>query len=139
MSSPTVGLSHPTKSMTPNEFLEYINYFSSQKYDDYYTDDIILSLPSLPDLVGKQAIKEFFAHQNKFLHETVRVIKMLSEGDGLMAHVVSDFYCINDWPDSHLGPMKKGDLRRVEILLLCKLRDGRFCLARTSRLKPLGQ
>ncbi len=121
--------------MTPNEFLEYIHYFSSKKYDDYYTDDIILQLPT-QDLVGKQAVKDFYGKMNQYIEETIRVRKVLSEGDTLIAHVVSDFYCIQDWDEFIVKPMKKGEMHRHELLVLYKIRDGKFCSIRAGRLKP---
>lgn len=120
--------------MTANEFLEYINYFSSQKYDDYYTEDIILQLPT-QDLVGKQAVKDFFSKMNQYIQETIRVRKVLSEGDTLMAHVVSDFYCIRDWDEFIIKPMKKGEMHRQELLVLYEIRDGKFCSIRAGRLR----
>jgi ketosteroid isomerase-like protein len=122
--------------MTANEFLEYIHYFSGQNYDKYYTDDILLQLPTM-DLVGKQAVKDFYANMNQYIHETIRVRKMFWEGDGLVAHIVSDFYCIKDWPEFHVKPMKKGEIHRSELLVLYKIRDGKFCRIRAGRLKPL--
>ena len=121
--------------MTANEFLEYINYFSNQHYDAYYTDDIVLQLPTL-ELVGKEAVKAYYAKQNQYIHETIRVRKMLCEGDGLVAHIVADFYCIQDWSDFVVKPMKKGEMHRSELLVLYKIRDSKFCLIRGARLTP---
>ena len=121
--------------MTANEFLEYIHYFSSQKYDDYYTDDIVLQLPT-KDLIGKPAVKDFYGQMNRYIHETIRVRKVLAEGDGLIAHIVSDFYCVQDWPEFHVKPMKQGEMHRIELLVLYKIRDSKFCRIRAGRLKP---
>ncbi len=121
--------------MTPNEYLEYINYFSNQNYDEYYTDDIVLQLPTM-EFLGKDAVKTFYAKQNQYIRETIRVRKVLFEGDGLIAHIVSDFYCIQDWPDFVIKPMKQGEMHRAELLVLYKIRDGKFCLIRGARLRP---
>lgn len=121
--------------MTANEYLEYINYFSNQHYDAYFTDDIVLRLPTM-ELVGKEAVKAYYAKQNQYIHETIRVRKVLFEGDGLIAHIVSDFYCIQDWSDFTVKPMKKGEMLRIELLILYKIRDGKFCLIRGARLAP---
>jgi hypothetical protein len=121
--------------MTANEFLEYIHYFSNQNYDKYYTDDIVLQLPTM-ELLGKEAVKSFYAKQNQYIQETIRIRKVLFEGDALMAHIVSDFYCIQDWPDFVIKPMKQGEMLRAELLVLYKIRDGKFCLIRGARLRP---
>ena len=120
--------------MTVNEFLEYIHYFNSQKYEDYYTEDIVLQLPTR-DLVGKKAVQEYFGTMNRYIQETVRVRKVLMDGDALVAHIVSDFYCIQDWSEFIVKPMKQGEMHRHELLVLYKMRDGKFCSIRAGRLK----
>jgi ketosteroid isomerase-like protein len=120
--------------MTPNEFLQYIHYFNSQRYDDYYTDDIVLQLPT-KDLSGKQAVKDYFGTMNRYIQETVRVCRVFSEGDALVAHIVSDFYCIKDWDEFIVKPMKQGEMHRQELLVLYRMRDGKFCSIRAGRLR----
>lgn len=119
--------------MTVNEFLEYIDYFTSQQYDQYYTDDVVFHLPA-NKLVGKQAVKEWYTNLNRYIQEIIYVKKVLSEGDAVIAHLVTDFRCIQDWPEFHIRPMKKGEVYRGEYLVLYKLRGGRFCRIRAARL-----
>jgi ketosteroid isomerase-like protein len=122
--------------MTANEFLEYIDYFESGRYDDYYTDDVVFQLPQRK-LVGKQAVKDYYNHLNQYLREVMYVKKVLSEGNALVAHLFTDFVCIRDWPEFHIKPMKKGEVYRGEYLILYKLRDGKFCHIRSARLTPV--
>jgi len=119
--------------VTVNEFLEYIHYFSSQMTTIPMT--LFFQLPT-GGLVGKKAVKEHFAEMNRYIHETIRVRKILSEGDSLVAHIVSDFYYVEDWDEFSVKPMKKGEIHRIELLVLSKIRDGKFCSIRAGRLRP---
>jgi hypothetical protein len=87
-------------------------------------------------LEGKEAVKAFYTKQNQYIHETIRVRKVLFEGDALIAHIVSDFYCLQDWSDFVVKPMKKGEMHRSELLVLYKIRENKFCLIRGARLTP---
>lgn len=120
--------------MLINDYLEYIDYFNSRQYDRYYTDDVVVELPSAR-LEGKPAVKEFYGRMNQHVHETVRVSHAFSDEGTLLAHVWSDFYCHRDWPDFIVRPVVKGDLLRVELLVLYTIREGRFCRIRAARLK----
>ena len=121
--------------MNANQFLEYIDYFMSQRYDNYYTDDVVFELPGR-NLVGKQAVKDWYTNLNQYIREDLHVKKVLSEGDALVAHLATDFCCIRDWPEFHIKPMKKGDVHRGEYLVLYKLREGKFCHVRAARFIP---
>ena len=119
--------------MTINDYLAYVDYFNSRRYDDYYTEDVIVELPS-SRLQGKQAVREFYQDMNDYVHETIRVKKVLMDADTLIANIWSDFYCHRDREDFVLGPVRRGDLLRVELVVLYTLRDNRFSHIRAGRL-----
>ena len=118
--------------MELSDYLEYIDYFNSRKYDNYYTEDVVVELPSLT-LEGKAAVREFYQHMGNYVHETIRVKKLIAGESSLEAHVWSDFYCIRDWDDFPLRPVRKGDMIRVELVVYYTLRDGKFCHIRGVR------
>ena len=119
--------------MTVNDYLAYVDYFNSRRYDDYYTDDVVVELPSRR-LQGKQAVREFYDNMNNYVHETIRVKKVLMDEDTLVANIWSDFYCHRDWDEFPLRPVRKGELVRVELVVLYTLRDGKFSHIRAGRL-----
>ena len=118
--------------MELSEYLEYIDYFNSRQYDKYYTDDVVVELPSLT-LEGKAAVKAFYRHMGNYVHETVRVKKLITSENALEAHIWSDFYCIKDWDEFPLRPVRRGDMIRVELVVYYKLRDGLFSHIRGAR------
>jgi hypothetical protein len=120
--------------MTINDYLAYADYFSQQKYDDYYTEDVVVELPS-QTLRGKQELKVFYEHLRPYIHETLRVKKVLIDGDTIAAQVYSDFYCLQDYPDFSIRPMKKGDLIRAEMFVFYTLRNGKFSHIKACRFK----
>ena len=121
--------------MELSEYLEYIDYFNSRKYDKYYTDDIVVELPSLT-LTGQAAVKEFYEHMGNYVHETIRVKKVIFGETTLEAHIWSDFYCVQDWEEFPIRPVRKGDMIRVELIVYYTLRDGKFSHIHGARVTP---
>ena len=120
--------------MTINEFLEYIDDFNGRQYDRYYTDDVVVQLPSV-QLRGRQNVKDFYIRMGEFIHETVRVRKVLIEGDAIIANLWSDFYCVQDTSDYLERTLAKGDLVREELLVLYTLEGTKFSQIRAARLR----
>jgi hypothetical protein len=119
--------------MTPNEFLAYIDYFNSRRYDTYYTDGVVVQLPT-QQLCGKDEVKAFYGEMARHIHETVRVRKVFIEEDSICANIWSDFYCIAE-TDRYLSrAMKQGELLRLELVVLYTIRDGRFSHIRAGRM-----
>ena len=123
--------------MTINEYLEYIDYFNSRQYERYYTDDVRVELPK-ETLMGKHAVRDFYLNVNRYVHETIRVKKVLVEGNTLMANIWSDFYCHQDWPDFIVCPVKNGQIVRVELVVLYTLVGDKFSHIRAGRLSQPG-
>ena len=84
-------------------------------------------------LEGKAAVKAFYRHMGNYVHETVRVKKLITSENALEAHIWSDFYCIKDWDEFPLRPVRRGDMIRVELVVYYKLRDGLFSHIRGAR------
>jgi len=119
--------------MNTNEYLEYIDYFNSQQYDNYYTDDIVVQLPA-KKLEGKQAVKDFYTEVNRYVHETIRVKKVFMDNNDLVANIWSDFYCHKDWKDFIVCPVTTGQMVRVELVVLYTMQDNKFSHIRAGRL-----
>lgn len=119
--------------MTANQFLAYIDYFNSRRYDAYYADDIVVQLPT-QQLRGKDEVKAFYGEMARCIHETVRVRKLFIDDDAICANIWSDFYCVAD-TDRYLSrAMKQGELLRLELVVLYTIHDGRFSHIRAGRM-----
>lgn len=118
--------------MTLEDYLRYADYFSSQKWDDWYTDDVQVALRTVT-LDGKAEVKAFYEAMAPLVHETLRVLRVESGEDWLVADVWSDFYCRRDWPDFPIKPMTAGEMLRVPMRVTYKIRDGKFSDIRGER------
>jgi hypothetical protein len=110
---------------TINDFLAYVDYFSSQKYDDFYTDDVVVELRAVT-LRGKPAVKAFYEAMAPLVRETIRVRHVEIDADRIVADVWSDFYALQDWPEFPIQPIAKGQMLRVPLQVTYTLRDGKF-------------
>lgn len=121
----SAGPPPPGEPMTINRFLAYIDYFSSQRWDDWYTDDVVVELRTVT-LEGKAAVKAFYADMAPRVHETIRVRHVEIDGDRLVADIWSDFYALQDWPEFPVQPIVKGQMLRVPMQVSYVIRDGKF-------------
>ena len=120
--------------MTINDYLEYIDYFNSRQYDRYYTDDIVVQLPTT-QLRGRQNVKDFYLKMGEFIHETVRVRKAFIDGDTIGANIWSDFYCVQDTSDYLERTMTKGEMFRAELFVLYTMEGPKFSHIRAARFR----
>ncbi len=114
-----------TQAMGFNDFLAYLDYFSSQRWDDWYTDDVMVELRAVT-LRGKAEVKRFYAHMAPLVHETIRLRHVEIGESRIVADIWSDFHCLADWAEFPIRPMRKGDMLRIPMQVTYTLRDGKF-------------
>ena len=122
----------PPPMTTANDFLAYIDYFCSQRWDAYYTDDVVVELRTVT-LRGKAEVKAFYEAMAPLVHETIRVRRVAIDADRVVADIWSDFYCLQDWADFPVKPMVKGEMLRIPLQVTYRMRDGLFAHIKGER------
>jgi predicted SnoaL-like aldol condensation-catalyzing enzyme len=117
-------------------FVAYTRAFSeglADKYSAYYTDDVVLRLPSVPEMKGKRAIVDFYTKMFRTVREDLEVNRIVYDDEAIVGDFVSVFTAVEDAPDFVVAPLKKGESIRVPVFVYYTLRDGLISDIRVAR------
>jgi hypothetical protein len=126
--------------MTRDEFLSnYIGAFNRGELDTFtrfYAEDVVLDLGGRRQLVGRQAIRDFYSGVFEKIRETLTVEQLVIDEQGLACIVATEFHALEDWPDFIAGPIRKGESIFIESFIFYTIGDdGKFTRIRTTRSK----
>lgn len=126
--------------MTRDEFLsDYIGAFNRGELDTFtrfYAEDVVLDLGGRRQLVGRQAIRDFYSGVFEKIRETLSVEQLVLDEQGLACIVATEFHALEDWPDFIAGPIRKGESIFIESFIFYTIGDdGKFTRIRTTRSK----
>lgn len=122
--------------MTDEERLaRYISAFNDSDYAtlcDFYCDDVRLVIGNGKELVGKQAIVDFYRGVKAKTRRTITILQSFSNGETIAAEFESEFLALQDAPDFTSGPMAALDRLYINSFALYDLREGRFARIRAA-------
>jgi hypothetical protein len=126
--------------MTRDEFLsDYIGAFNRGELDRFtrfYAEDVVLDLGGRRQLVGRQAIRDFYSGVFENIRETLSVEQLVMDEQGLACIIATEFHAFEDWPDFIAGPIRKGESIFIESFIFYTIGDdGKFTRIRTTRSK----
>lgn len=108
--------------MTAEErFRAYMAAFNASDWAalrGYYAPDIRLVIGNGTELVGREAIVDFYAQVKRQTRRTIQIVQCFAEGDTLAAELESEFLAIEDAPDFAVRPMTKGDRYYINSFVL---------------------
>lgn len=93
-------------------FQAYMHTFNQSDWDalrGFYAPDIRLVIGNGTELVGREAIVEFYSKVKRQTRRTIEIIQCFAEGDMLAAEIESEFLAVEDAPDFAVRPMARGD------------------------------
>jgi ketosteroid isomerase-like protein len=117
-------------------FIAYTTAFSAgdgARFGQYYTDDVVLELPSAPRIEGRQGIVDFYSAMFVRVREHLTVNHLVMDDQGIAADVISTFVAHEDAPDFQVRPLRKGESVAVRVFVYYRLREGRICHIRVAR------
>jgi len=126
--------------MTREEFLsDYIGAFNRGELDTFtrfYAEDVVLDLGGRRQLIGRQAIRDFYSGVFEKIRETLTVEQLVMDEHGLACIVATEFHALEDWPDFIAGPIRQGESIFIESFIFYTIGDdGKFTRIRTTRSK----
>lgn len=108
--------------MTAEErFRAYMAAFNASDWAalrGYYAPAIRLVIGNGTELVGREAIVDFYAQVKRQTRRTIQIVQCFAEGDTLAAELESEFLAIEDAPDFAVRPMAKGDRYYINSFVL---------------------
>jgi ketosteroid isomerase-like protein len=117
-------------------FLAYTTAFSAgdgARFGRFYTDDVVLDLPSAPRIEGRAGIVDFYVKMTERVREGLTVNHLVMDDGGISADVISTFVAHEDAPDFQVRPLRKGESVAVRVFVQYRLRDGLICHIKVAR------
>jgi ketosteroid isomerase-like protein len=99
----------------------------------FYTDDCTLRLPTVPPMVGKQAICDFYGAMFRSVRELLTIHSLVIEDERITVDCTSNFVAQVDAPDFVVAPLKAGESVAVRVSVVYGLRDGQICTIDVAR------
>jgi ketosteroid isomerase-like protein len=131
---PGVGTSKPEARLGGSleqrqAFYRYARAFSNAEFDvfpQYYTDDVVLELGSVPPIRGRDGIVGFYRPMFAKVREHLTLHSVTMDDDGIVMDATTRFTAIADAPDFVVGPLNKGDYIEGRVTVTYKLRNGKI-------------
>ena len=118
-------------------FLAYTRAFSEAEFDlfgDYYTDNVILELGSVPPIHGKDGIIGYYRKMFQEVREDLKINRLVADDDGIAADFTARFTAIKDAPGFTVVPLKKGESINLHVFVHYILRNGLISHIQVARL-----
>jgi hypothetical protein len=133
---PRLG-AHPSQVAA---FGAYVSAFSNadfERFPSFYTDDVVLELNSLPPILGRQGIIDFYRPMFTKVREGLTIHHVLADDGHISLDATMRFTAIEDAPDFVVGALGKGDYIEGRVFVHYDLRDGLIAHIRVGRAGPM--
>lgn len=122
--------------MSPEErFRDYMDAFNSGDWArllPHYAPDIRLVIGNGTELVGRQAIVDFYSKVKTQTRRTIEIVRCFGDGDLLAAELQSEFLAVTEAPDFAVRPMAQGDRYFINSFALYESRDEEYVTIRAA-------
>jgi len=116
-------------------YMEAFNHSDYEALRAFYCTDVHLVIGNGVELVGPDAIIDFYRGVKSKTQRTISVLQCASNGQTVAAELESEFLALEDYPDFSSGPMSRGDRLYVNSFVFYELRDGRYARIRSAVFK----
>ncbi len=120
---PPLG-AHPTQLAAYHAYSAAFSAGDPERYTRFYTQDVVLELPKVPPIRGRDAIAVFYAEMFTRVRESLTIHAFDATDERIVADTTSRFTALADAPDFVVGAMKAGEWIEVRVHVTYTLRDG---------------
>ncbi len=99
----------------------------------FYTDDCTLRLSSMPPIIGKQAICDFYGAMFGSVREHLTIHSLVIDDNGIAVDCTSTFTASEDALDFVVMPLRAGESVAVRVFVMYRLREGQICQIDVAR------
>ena len=120
---PRLG-AHPSQVAA---FHSYVSAFSNaqfERFPRFYTPDVRLELGSVPPILGRQGIVDFYRPMFQRVRESLTINSVACTDENIELDAITRFTAIADAPDFVVGPLARGEYIEGRVLVSYRLRDG---------------
>jgi len=120
---PRLG-AHPSQLAA---FRAYTSAFSNADFDRFpafYNDDVRLELASVPPILGRQGIIDFYKPMFERIRERLTINGVSATNDTIELDAVTRFTALEDAPDFVVGPLLRDEYIEGRVLVSYRLHNG---------------
>lgn len=125
-------------SMSRGRFADFIGALNSGDYPVFEAscnDDVTLSVLGKKELRGPRTVFDLLKGDKARAEQTIRINRVITVGDLLVAELQTEFAAIDDVADSIAGPIEKGQKVSIINFLFHDLRDGKLSRIRSAEFR----
>jgi ketosteroid isomerase-like protein len=115
---------HPSQLAAFKAYCSAFGNADFERFPTFYTDDVRLELGSVPTIVGKQGIIDFYRPMFGRISEKLVINDVQATDKNIELDAVTRFTALQDAPDFVVGPLKTGEYIEGRVLVSYKLREG---------------
>jgi hypothetical protein len=122
-SLPALG-AHPSQQAAFRAYLSAFSNADFERFPRFYTEDVRLELGSVPPILGRQGIVDFYRPMFQSVRERLVVNSVAASDTGIELDAITRFTAIRDAPDFVVGALQTGEYIEGRVLVSYQLRDG---------------
>jgi ketosteroid isomerase-like protein len=118
---------HPSQQAA---FRAYVSAFSNadfERFTKFYTEDVRLELGSVPPILGRQGIVDFYRPMFQSVRERLTINSVHATDSAIELDAVTRFTALKDAPDFVVGALTTGEYIEGRVLVSYRLREGLIC------------
>jgi len=120
---PRLG-AHPSQVAAFHAYCAAFSNAEFERFSMYYTKDVRLELGSVPPILGRQGILDFYRPMFQRIREQLTVNSVVATDDTIELDAITRFTAMQDAPDFVVGALKVGEYIEGRVLVNYQLRDG---------------
>ncbi len=120
---PPLG-AHPSQQAAFRAYLAAFSNADFERFPRFYTEDVRLELGSVPPILGRQGIIDFYRPMFQSVRERLVVNSVAASDTGIELDAVTRFTATRDAPDFVVGALRIGEYIEGRVLVSYQLRDG---------------
>jgi len=122
-SLPPLG-AHPSQLAAFRAYAAAFSNADFERFPRFYTQDVRLELGSVPPILGRQGIVDFYRPMFQRVRESIVINSVQATDAVIELDAVSRFTATADAPDFVVGALKAGEYIEGRVLVSYQLRDG---------------
>lgn len=133
---PRLG-AHPSQQAAFRAYCAAFGNADFDRFPGFYTEDVRLELGSVPPILGRQGIVDFYRPMFERVREQLTVNSVVATDDTIELDAITRFTAVVDAPDFVVGALKQGEYIEGRVLVSYRLREGLICSIGVQRGGPM--
>jgi hypothetical protein len=128
---------HPSQIAAFGAYVAAFSHGEFERFARFYTEDVRLELGSVPPILGRQGIIDFYQPMFARISENLRINSVTATESSIELDAVTRFTALSDAPDFVVAPLKAGECVEGRVLVSYALRNGLIARISVRRGGPM--